>query len=253
MIDFGRTAEDYANYRAGFPDSLYDRLAAHGIGLHGQSVVDLGTGTGTLARGFARRGCRVTGIDPAPALLEQARLLDAQAGVRVEYRQGTAEVTGLPDACADVVTAGQSWHWFDRVLAAREVARLLRPGGRVVIAHFDWISLAGNLVDETEQLIRRHNPNWTMDGGSGLYPDWLRDLGEAGFRDLESFSYDVLVPYSPESWRGRIRASAGVGASLPPDAVAAFDTELAALLQDRYPGSVHAIPHRVFAVLGRGM
>jgi len=71
--DFGATSKDYARHRAGFPDSLFERLATFGIGLPGQRIVDLGTGTGTLARGFARRGCRVIGIDISEAMLQAAR------------------------------------------------------------------------------------------------------------------------------------------------------------------------------------
>jgi hypothetical protein len=84
-----------------------------------------------------------------------------------------------------------------------------------------------------------------------VHPWWLRDLGEAGFRELTSFSYDVSVSYTPEAWRGRIRASAGIAASLSPDRVTAFDAELAALLSDAFPGEQISIPHRVFAVVGR--
>ena len=251
QADFGLTANDYATHRAGFPDSLFERLAGWGIGLPGQKIVDLGTGTGTLARGFALRGSRVTGIDPAAAMLQQAQKLDQAAGVQIEYRVATAEHTGLPDACADVVAAGQCWHWFDRAAAAREVKRILRPDGLVVLAHFDWIPLPGNLVEATEQLIRAHNPDWNLHGGNGLYPQWLTDLGQAGFSDLKTFSYDIFVPYTHEGWRGRIRASAGVGASLPPERVAAFDRELAALLQNRFPQPVLQVHHRVFAVAGR--
>jgi len=249
--DFGATADDYRRHRAGFPDSLFDRLAGHGIGVAGQRVVDLGTGTGTLARGFARRGCRAIGIDPSEALLGQARELDAEAGVEVEYRVARAEDTGLAAGTADVVAAGQCWHWFDRPAAAREARRVLHPDGRMVIAHFDWIPLSGNVVRATEKLIEAHNPAWKLGGGSGIHPWWFRDLAEAGFRDIESFSYDVAVPYTPEAWRGRIRASAGVGATLPPEKVAAFDRELAALLAERFPGERLAVPHRVFAVFAR--
>src|SRR3990172_8874953 len=52
--DFGKAAEDYARYRKGFPDSFFKRLLQDGIGMPGQSILDLGTGTGSLARGFAR-------------------------------------------------------------------------------------------------------------------------------------------------------------------------------------------------------
>ncbi|HYR97223.1 MAG TPA: methyltransferase domain-containing protein [Candidatus Binatus sp.] len=246
--DFGATADDYRRHRAGFPDSLFERLARFGIGAPGQRIVDVGTGTGTLARGFARRGCRVIGIDPSEPLLEQAKELDREAGVQVDYRIARAEDTGLETGTTDVVAAGQCWHWFDPRAAAREAARVLRPDGRIVIAHFDWIPLAGNLVRATEELIEAHNREWKLGRGLGVHPRYFRDLGEARFREIESFSYDVSVPYTPEAWRGRIRASAGVGATLPPDRVLAFDGELAALLAERFPGEVLAVPHRVFAV-----
>jgi len=54
-VDFGKTAGDYGKYRAGFPDQLFDRLFSAGIVREGETALDLGTGTGTLARGFALR------------------------------------------------------------------------------------------------------------------------------------------------------------------------------------------------------
>ncbi len=247
--DFSRTSQDYARHRAGFPDSLFERLANFGTGISNQAIVDLGTGTGSLARGFAHRGCKVIGIDPAEKMLDQARELDSQAGVQVEYRVASAEDTGLPDDTFDVVSAGQCWHWFNRAAAAQEVKRILKPEGIVVIAHFDWLPLAGNLVSATEELIEQHNPDWDMGGGLGMYPLWLRDLGEAGFQNIETFTYDIDVSYSPEAWQGRIRASAGVGGSMSPGEVEKFDTALGDILQKRFPGDILEVPHRVFAVI----
>jgi len=249
--DFGATSEDYVRHRAGFPDSLYDRLAAYGIGEPGQSIVDLGTGTGSLARGFARRGCHVIAIDISEAMVQAARQLNAAAGVNVNYRVARAEKTGLPSSTFDVVTAGQSWYWFDHPLAETEVARILKRDGVLVIAHFDWIPLAGNMVRATEELIEGHNPAWKLGGSLGVHPRWLRGLGEAGYRGLESFSYDVDVPYTPEAWRGRIRASAGVGASMTAAQVELFDKELAEVLASRFPADILQVPHRVFAVIAR--
>jgi SAM-dependent methyltransferase len=183
--------------------------------------------------------------------MEQARRLDATECLVIEYRVGRAEDTGLPAGFADVVGAGQCWHWFDGPRAAAEVARILRPDGRLVITHFDWLPLRGNVVEATEKLIEAHNAKWSLGGGMGLYPHWLRQLGEAGYQDLETFSYDVDVPYSHESWRGRVRASAGVGGSLPDDIVRAFDDALARVLTSRYADDPIQVPHRVFALIAR--
>ena len=247
--DFGLAAADYATHRAGFPDSFFERLRAAGIGVAGQRIADVGTGTGTLARGFAAAGCEVVGIDPAEPMIVEARRSAAAAGLDVAFRVGRAEATGLEDSCRDVVTAGQCWHWFDRRAAADEAARVLAPSGRLVIAHFDWIPLAGNVVEATERLIESHNPGWRLGGGVGMYPQWLPDLGAAGYHAIETWSYDLAVRYTPEGWRGRIRASAGVGASLSPEQVANFDRDLAALLMDRFPGPEVSAHHRVFTLV----
>lgn len=260
-VNFGLTADDYAKHRVGFPDAFFDRVYADGFVKPGASLLDLGTGTGTLARGFALRGCRVTGLDPSVQMLEQAKATDKQAGVEVAYHIAKAEETGMPDASFDVVTAGQCWHWFDRPKAAQEVKRILKPGGTIIIAHFDWLPLTGNVVELTEQLIIKYNPAWNFGGRAGMYPQWLRDLGEAGFADIRSFSFDMDMPYSIEAWRGRIRASAGVGASLPVEDVARFDAELkqrleawnqssagSARVEQGRNEAVLFIPHRVFAV-----
>jgi SAM-dependent methyltransferase len=247
--NFGKAAADYGSYRAGFPESLFVRLAAFDVGLPQQTVIDLGTGTGTLARGFAIRGCNVIGVDADPRMMAQAAQLDHESKVSVKYVEARAEATGLDAGTADVVTAGQCWHWFDRPRAIAEVVRILRHGGKIVIAHFDWLPLSGNMVEATEQLIKRHNPDWDWDGGIGMHPQWLPELGAAKIQNLESFSYDVNVPYTPEAWRGRIRASVGV-ASLEEDSVRHFDADLQKLLSTRFPSSTLAVPHRVFAIVG---
>ncbi len=249
-IDFGHTAEDYARHRAGFPDALFDRLMQDGVARPGERLLDLGTGTGSLARGFARRGLEVTGLDPSKPLLAQAKRLDREAGVTVRYVVARAEDTGLPPASFEVVTAGQCWHWFDRPAAAREARRLLIDGGRIVLAHFDWLPLSGNVVEATERLILEHNPEWRGAGGFGIHARHLPNLTLAGFEQLTTFSFDQPVSYSHAAWRGRIRASAGIAASLPPDHVARFDADLAALLSREFPDDPLSIPHRCWAAIG---
>ena len=246
--NFGKAAADYGTFRAGFPESICARLAEFNVGAPGHAVIDLGTGTGTLARGFALRGCEVTGVDPDPRMIDEAQKLDRQSKVSISYVEAKAESTGLNGGAADVVTAGQCWHWFDQPRVIAEVIRLLRPGGKLIIANFDWLPLPGNVVEATEELIVRYNHDWHFGGGVGMYPQYLPALSGAGMKNLETFSYDLNAPYTPEAWRGRIRASAGV-AALAADSAQSFDTELSEMLANRFPSNVLAVPHRVFAIV----
>jgi ubiquinone/menaquinone biosynthesis C-methylase UbiE len=150
-IDFGRTATDYARYRQGFPDRFFDHLFATGFVRADNRVLDLGTGTGNVARGFATRGCAVTGLDKCAPLLDQAATLDREHGVQINYVLATAEHTGLASQIFDVITAGQCWHWFDRPKAAREARRLLVRRGSLILAHISRLPLGGGVVEATER------------------------------------------------------------------------------------------------------
>ena len=247
-VNFGAVAADYGRWRAGFPPVFFKRLFSDGWVAPGDRVVDLGTGTGTIARGLALRGCLATGLDSETHLLTEAARLDREAATGVTYVEGQAEETGLPSGSFDIVTAGQCWNWFDRPRAVMEVARVLVPGGRLVIAHFDWLPLRDNVVAMTERLVAQFNPDWHLGNACGIYPAWLGDVAEGGFGALETFSFDTDVSYTHEAWRGRIRASAGIGASLPADRVAAFDAELEAALKVGWPTEPLLVPHRVWAM-----
>jgi SAM-dependent methyltransferase len=249
--DWNRTAQDYARHRAGFPDWFYDRLAERSLFHKNARILDLGTGTGDLARGFARRGCAVTAIDIAPAMMDQARLLDDAAGISIRYAVVPAEATGQPAGVFDLITAGTCWHWLDKKKVAAEAARLLKPGGHLLIANLLWLPLAGNVVAATEALILAHNPSWNLGGWEGHGASELRDLIDGGFTARENTSVDFDIPYSPAAWRGRIRASTGISASLGPDEVSRFDSELAALLAADFPDDPIQVPHRLIAIWGQ--
>ena len=250
-VDFGRTAEDYRKFREGFPAEMFVRLEQFQIGLPNQTVLDVGTGTGNLARAFASRGCEVTGLDPSPRMLGIARKIDEDDATKIKYVQATAVRTGLANAVFDGVSAGQCWHWTKGAKAAREMRRVLKPGGWLVIAHFDWIPLPENVVEATEELINKYNSEWELGGGSGLYPSSLRDMRATGFTDIETFSFDLSLRFSHEAWRGRVRASSGVAASLAPDLVSRFDVKLKTMLLDRFPHEPLVVPHCCWALVCR--
>jgi len=246
-VDFGRTSKDYAKHRAGFPDSFFAEIKKRGWLTDTKTLLDIGTGTGTLARGFAKEGLTVTGLDPAENQIQAARELDTAAGVNIEYVVSGAEDIPLPDQAFDTVTAGQCWHWFDPDKVAAELRRVLKPNGKVVIAYFDWIHRAGNPVDVMAKLREKYNPGWKGEFPLGFYPQGPDELILAGFTAADSFVYSEDIPYTHAGWRGRMRAYAGIGGSLPQEKVDAFDREFAAALQERFPNDVMKVEHKVWA------
>ena len=247
--EFGRAADSYAEHRLGFPASMYARLAVEGLLKTGMAHIDLGTGTGTLARSTSMMGLNSAGLDIDADMLAAAKRLANESGLTTEFRLSNAEETGAANASQDLVTAGQCWHWFDRSKAADEAHRILKPGGFMVMCHYDWIAYGGNMVEATEDLITMHAPKWNAVRGNGVYPLWLRDLAEAGFVGIQSFSYDEPAVYSRTAWVHRIEASAGI-AALELKAREAFKTELSQLMAAKYPEDPLTTPHRVFCCWG---
>ena len=112
----------------------------------GQSVLDVGTGTGVVAITAARAGARVTGLDLTPDLLEKARVSASLAGVNPTWQEGDAEALPFPDASFDVVVS-QFGHMFAPrpEVAAKEMLRVLKPGGRIAFATWPPEQLIGRL------------------------------------------------------------------------------------------------------------
>jgi SAM-dependent methyltransferase len=248
-IDFGKTSEDYRKHRRGFPPSFFSAIAEEGLDLEGKNLLDLGTGTGTLALGFARAGAEVIGLDPSIEQLTQGQNDALSLDLSPFFLCGRAESLPFGDNGFDVVSAGQCWHWFNGPKAAAEILRVLRPEGTLLIAHFDWLPCKGSVSEATEALILEYNPAWAFSGGDGKHPEHEPVLLSAGFEDLRSFFFVEDVLYSHEAWRGRIRASAGVGASLVPEEVNAFDEAHRRMLLKSFSEDPLRIPHGVFGLL----
>ncbi len=101
-------------------------------------VVDVGSGTGLSTAIWGERAERVIGIEPNADMRQEAaqKIKDYPSAAQIEYREGFAHQTGLPDECADIVTAAQAFHWMEPTATLAEIARILRPGG--LFAAYDY-------------------------------------------------------------------------------------------------------------------
>ncbi len=146
---FGGVAEAYERGRPTYPVDAVRWL----LGDHPQTVLELGAGTGKLTRVIAGLGHDVHATDPDEAMLQ---ILERQLpGVRTA--QASAEEIPLGDDSVDAVVAGQAFHWFDLDRALPEIARVLRPGGRICLVwnhrneKIPWVRRLGTIIGTQEQ------------------------------------------------------------------------------------------------------
>ena len=157
-FDFGRTSEVYARYRDIYPQTMYDKLTAAGIGKEGQSILDLGSGTGVVALHLAETGARVTATDISSNQIAQAERLAADKGEKnISFKVCSAEDTGFSDNAFDAVTAVQCFHYFDPDKAAAEIRRILKPGGLFCKIFMDWLPYEDEVIAEMEALVKKYN------------------------------------------------------------------------------------------------
>jgi len=251
-LNWSAASQDYLRYRPGYPKQFFTLLRQLGIGSAGQDILDLGSGTGALAIPFARQGARVTAVDPSEGQLQAQRVAARKHGVKIKFKVGHAEKTGLPDHSFDAITASMCWTYFDVERMKVEVPRLLRPGGLLLVCTLIWDRHDEGIVGHTHELIAKYNPEakprrgerrWDWD----VVPKWSRN-----WLELKTFhKFLANVPFSRESWRGRIRACRWIGPTLSREQTEAFDREHEALLERIAPARFevpHRITIRVFAI-----
>jgi SAM-dependent methyltransferase len=171
----------------GAPESELEILGK----VEGLDVVDLGCGTGYFSAWLATRGARPVGVDPTPAQLDSARMLQHEFGLEFPLVEAGAEDVPLPSASFDLVLSehGAST-WCDPVRWIPEAARLLRPEGRLVFMHMSPLTALcfPDVGRITTQLIRPYfglrRFQWTPDGEVEFqltYGGWVDVLRRNGF------------------------------------------------------------------------
>ena len=239
-MSFGAIAEDYDRLRPGPPEAAVDWLVPAG----GQVAVDLGAGTGLLTRALARKIPQVVAVEPDPrmAAVLQARSAEVH-GIRVA--RGRGEDIPLPDASADGVFASSAWHWLDPERAPREIARVLRDGGRLGVIwttrdrSTDWVreveAVRDNVVQQAEEVADA----------------WARQRREVALHgQLFGSGQAALFPFTrqmtTEDFIGMLATYSGPLTASRPDREAALD-RARAVLERRFPGAAEIdVPMRAW-------
>jgi SAM-dependent methyltransferase len=217
---FGEVADEYNRLRSGPSDEALDWLVPEGAA----DVLEIGAGTGILTRLLAERVTHVIAVEPD----DRMRAVLAAAQVSVEVLAGHAEEIPVASSSVDVVIAQSAWHWVDEERAVPEVARVLRPDGRLSLVwtgpdrSVDWVrSLwAGGIIfspeegtDVDNRRRRRHLVNVDVGGDSPfLEPEtmlfhWTRPMTKADLVALAT-TYSVVITMDEDARREHLEAMA---------------------------------------------
>jgi SAM-dependent methyltransferase len=214
---FGSDPERYDRARPSYPVALVERVIAASPG---RDVLDVGCGTGIVARQFQAAGCSVLGVEPDARMAGHAR----QRGLDVEV--ATFEDWDPAGRAFDAVVAGQAWHWIDPVAGAAKAARSLRPGGRLAV-FWNAFRPPPDLAEAFAAVFRRVLPDSPLfqrpvpgaeaySGLSARAADGIR--AASTFGDPEHWEFEWDRPYTRGEWLEQVPTS-GFAARLQPDAM----------------------------------
>ncbi len=191
---FGGVVDAYDRARPTYPADA----AAWLVGQQAATVLELGAGTGKLTARLVELGHDVFATDPDRAMLD--RLEANLPGVRTAVVH--AEELPVADRSVDAVLAAQAFHWFDLERALPEIARVLKPGGRLGLAwnqrdeSIPWVRRLGTLIGTQEQL--REPARAIADSGlfgdveEATYPHW-QQVDRRSIQDLVLSRSNVAV------------------------------------------------------------
>jgi SAM-dependent methyltransferase len=212
---FGTDAGRYDRARPDYPGALVERIVAASPGP--VTILDVGCGTGIVARQFQAAGCEVLGVDPDERMAGQAR----ERGLDVEV--ATFETWDPAGRAFGAVVAGQAWHWVDPVAGAAQAARTLRPGGRFAV-FWNVFQPPAELGQAFAAVYRRVVPDlpanvWDRplldiyETIGGKAADGMRQAGAFGAPERWYFEWNR--PYTRDEWLEQVPTFGG-HSQLPP-------------------------------------
>jgi SAM-dependent methyltransferase len=169
MGRFATTVATYEALRPPYPAAFFGEVAQR-LGLtQAHSLIDLGTGPGLLALGFARYVGRIIGVDPEPAMIAAAKAAASRAGEALTLIESTTEQLSADVGSFDVVTIGRALHWMDRDAVLARLETLVAPSGLILVCSSHPATDGANPWLDGYNTARRawSDPGLWSDSGSG--------------------------------------------------------------------------------------
>ena len=155
-------------------------------------------------------------------------------GMNIDYLVSATENLDFPQEFFDVITACQCFWYFEHEKVMPMFHRMLKEGGRILVLYMAWLPFEDPIAGESEKLVLKYSPNWSG-AGETRHPIHIPDVYREQFDIVHSEEYEVYVPFTRETWNGRMKACRGVGASLSVEEVAKWEKEHIELLEQIAP------------------
>ena len=153
--------------------------------------------------------------------------------MNIDFYACDAKDVDLGEASMDVITACQCIWYLDHTVTARNFAKMLKNSGSFLILYMGWLPFEDEIAGKSEKLILKYNPEWTG-GGDTVHPISVPEEYLDYFEIEKQEEFRVDIPFTRESWHGRLRACRGTGVSMAPDVLERWDNEHREMLND-YP------------------
>lgn len=176
---FSDRVQDYVKYRPSYPDALIDYLIAYTGIPETATVADLGSGTGIFSGLLLERGFQVFGVEPNTKM-RRASVSNLSDFPAYKAVNASAEKTTLDDQCADLITAAQSFHWFDVEKTRAEFARIAKPGAYAALI-WNERTPEDPFQQRYEQLLENHVDAYAESMHLNIGEDLIRSF----FQDAE--------------------------------------------------------------------
>lgn len=246
VFDWGKTSADYAKFRDIYPQEFYNKIINRKRCIDGQSVLDLGTGTGVLPRNMYQYGAKWTGTDSSENQIEHAKILST--GMDIDYYARPAERIDFPEHSFDVITACQCFWYFDHEQVMPKLFHMLKPDGRILVLYMAWLPFEDKIAEASETLVLKYSPEWSG-AGERMHPILIPECYFEKFELVYHEEYPLEVPFTRESWNGRMKACRGIGASLTEEEIAAWEQEHKKLLTEIAPDEFNILHYGAIAEL----
>jgi SAM-dependent methyltransferase len=186
MGRFATTVPLYQEFRPPYPREFFHAVAER-LGLSKQhALIDLGTGPGLIALGFAPYVGHIVGVDPEPAMLAAARQAAAHRARALTLIESKAEALANDIGSFDAVTIGRALHWMDRDAMAQLFERLVAPDGVIVVCASRTAADSRNPWLDDYNEARRF---WSGSGGGNRH----REVFGAALRGSRFHVSDVIT------------------------------------------------------------